>query len=97
MKIPNEIRFMSHTYEVIQEAGYRNSHENYTGYQGTTNYRINKIKLDSELPNRDEVFLHELTHIILHHLGIDMSEKDIERFGEGLHHIMKENDLIKEE
>jgi hypothetical protein len=96
MKIPEEVRFMSSVYRVIQEPGYSRDVKgnNYGGYQGTINYNKRTIHIDPELPNSNEVFFHEIVHMINHHLSISMDEKDVERLGEGLFHFLKENRFI---
>ena len=97
LEIPKEIRFMSSTYKVVMEPGFnRNANGNNSdNYQAIISYKRNEIKLDPELPNVIENLFHELTHMVCHHLSIEMEEKDVERFGEGLKHLLIENELLK--
>lgn len=88
---------MSSVYKVITETGFNANvnGNNSPNYQALINYRLKEIKLDPDLPNVIENLFHEITHMICHHMSIDMEEKDVERFGEGLFHVLTENKLLK--
>ena len=59
-----------------------------------TRHLYQKIYLDKDATPRsevDEIFLHELIHIIERHMGMKFDDMDIERLAEGLCIILFDN------
>lgn len=95
MRIPKKFKLLGHTIEVVIERDLANK----TDCLGETRYRYNQIALQpisSEERKRsntsfEQVFLHEVTHWILHTMhetDLSNNEKFVEQFSGLLHQVL---------
>ena len=83
VKIPKEVKFLTHTYKIRFDSMELNSQ----GASGLTRHLYQDIILDRDHTAKsetDQIFLHEYIHIIERHTGMKLDDSNIERITEGL-------------
>ena len=93
MALPKTIKFMGYTFRVIQETEHTEEEERY----GLIDYRSQTIQLNkySTDQRKQETLVHELIHLVLDFLKVELDEDDVGRMGHGLYAILKENGLLR--
>lgn len=87
IKVPKEIKLLTHTYKISFDKKELDS----TGTCGLTKHLYQKIYLDKQsLPPSElnQVFLHELIHVIERHFCVRLEDADVERLSQGLAEIL---------
>jgi len=100
MKIPSKIKIGGLTYKIDQVSSYDMAKgcENW----GKTDFSTLKIKIDKELPQerKEEAFLHEVFHTIIHCTGLfrDIKEKEedfVVRISQSTYQVLVDNKLLR--
>ncbi|KKL08927.1 hypothetical protein LCGC14_2570940 [marine sediment metagenome] len=82
VKVPQEIKLLTHTYRVRFDAKALASAQ--TG--GLIRHLYKEILLDNvayPLSELNQIFLHELIHVMERHLNITIDDADVDRMAEG--------------
>ena len=100
MKIPSKIKVGGMTYKIDQVSSYDMAKgcDNW----GKTDFSTLSIKVDKELPQerKEESFLHEVFHTIMHSTGLfrEVKEKEedfVLRISQAVYQVFKDNKLLK--
>jgi len=89
VKVPKQIKLLTHTYDVKFDSKFVEA----AGTCGLTRHWYQEILLDNNQPKSeiDQIFFHEVFHIIERRFCIKIDDADIERFTEGLMEILVNN------
>ena len=90
IKIPKHIKLLTHSYKIRFDTKALTS----AGTCGLTRHLYQDIIIDkASLPPSevDQVFLHELLHVIERHFIVKLDDADIDRIAEGLAVILFDN------
>jgi hypothetical protein len=95
LKIPDKVKIGGIIYNVKLISGKVNNELHERNYIGRIDHERCIITVDSDIDNQRMVnsLLHELVHGIEYQYQIEISEKDIDRFANGLYQVLKDNNL----
>ena len=83
-----QFKILSHVYDIIY-------HSNWDEINREEDARIifdkQRIIISGLSARRDMLLCHEIVHAISQHFTVPMTEEDVQRFGQGLFHVLIEN------
>jgi Zn-dependent peptidase ImmA (M78 family) len=93
MALPKKISFMSQTYTVIEDDIVETKRE---GSFATIDFidRTIYIFKDMQEDAKEEALLHELVHVVEHHMNIPLEEEYVAQLSMGIYHLLKQNKLF---
>jgi len=93
MTLPKKVNFMSHTYTIVDGDSVETRRE---GSFATIDFLERRIYISHGMQEdaAEEALMHELVHVIEHHLNIPLEEAHVSQLSMGFYHLLKANKLF---
>jgi hypothetical protein len=94
MALPKKIVFMNQTYNIVEDDELETKRE---GSFATIDFIDRTIYLFKHMQEdaKEEALLHELVHVIEHHMNIPLEEEHVAQLSMGIYHLLKANKLFE--